>query len=119
MGRSTPDGPRGARPAPPPAPPRPRYEPGAIVDVAPRERRARCSYCGRGGPELTQCEGCGATVPEASSRPRPAFPANRVIREGFGGFDELAKKLEELDASGRVLLERLAPLPPAFPKVKR
>jgi len=92
VGRSTPDGP-------------------------PATRRARCSYCGRGGPELTQCEGCGATVPEASSRPRPAFPANRVIREGFGGFDELAKKLEELDDRGEELWRRLRP--PAFPMVKR
>jgi hypothetical protein len=40
-----------------------------------------------------------------------------VIREGFGGFDELAKKLEELDDRGEELWRRLRP--PAFPMVKR
>ena len=138
MGRTTADGPRGVRPAPPPAPP------ARIINLAPPDnrdaitkayidgqaapRRVACSYCGRGGLELTQCEGCGAPVPEASSRPRPAFPANRVIREGawppprppasrdtgreIGGFDALDRKLEELEISGRVLLARLLPARP-------
>lgn len=84
MGRSTPDWPRGVRPEPPPAPPRPTMQhpdyPNGIAPW-PRRRRARCSYCGRGGDELTQCEGCGATVPEASAPgARPTFPPNRTIR---------------------------------------
>jgi|GraSoiStandDraft_37_1057305.scaffolds.fasta_scaffold02065_12 hypothetical protein len=82
MGRTTPDGPRGYRPNPPPAPPsrRPDFNPPGQGGTS-TPRRARCEYCRRGGVELTQCEGCGATVPAASSPgARPTFPANRVIR---------------------------------------
>lgn len=90
MGRSTPDGPRGFRPPPPPAPPsrKPDFNPpgqgapppGGTVAVDPRaRRRARCSYCGRGGEVLTQCDGCGATVLEVFT-PAPVFPPNRTIR---------------------------------------
>lgn len=103
MGRSTPDRPRGARPD---------FNPPGQGTTTPR--RVRCDYCGRGGVELTQCEGCGASVPAASSRPipRPTFPANRNVK----AMSAIAMINEALDAFDR---EVDYPVAPTFDKVRR
>ena len=97
---------------------------GRITPEAPRapERRA-CSYCRRfGAGEL--CEGCGAPIdwsPASSSRSatiRIDLDGRKIAEAAaaeFGGFEALQAKLEELDASGRVLLDRLCPLPSRRP----